>query len=339
MADDLNTVLKNLVKRENLIEEISDVIGYHLITFVSLVGLALNLSSIKLLRHKSLKHQIYKYLTCKSILDSIVCLFGVGYLKNNCLLCITSYFNSYGMIFYQFYIIRILIRSALLASTISELCLTLNRIYSLSNKATCLDRVPVKCLVPLILASCILLNSISYLSVEIKETNQTGIFYSCVTNFGASYFYRMFILLMLIVEVVPTIMLIVANLVVLVKFRRRMNAKITLNIQSAELIKKSEIRFTLMILVLTGIYVCVKFFDILSTISFRYVSFFNPDISTVSKALIDLFRQLSYLLVFMQYVLNIFIYVAIDPNLLRIIKSIFYSSPSTQVILISIINN
>ena len=69
----------------NLIDRISNIIGLNFITLVSIIGLVLNLLSIKLLTHKSLKHEFYKELKCKSIFDSIVCLIGVGYLNNNCL--------------------------------------------------------------------------------------------------------------------------------------------------------------------------------------------------------------------------------------------------------------
>ena len=306
-----------------VLERFSDIIGYYLITLVSTIGLILNLLSIKLLMHKTLTHKFYKYLRCKSIFDSIVCLFGVGYLKNNCLLCIKNHLNSYGILFFQIHVIRIPFRSALLASTLSEVYLNLNRIYSFSNVKTCLNNIQAKYFITFIVATCLFLDGISYFTVEIKESNQTGIYYSILTDFGKSHFYKSYVLLILLLEsVVPTVLLIVSNIIILIKFKRRMSKKMTLNIQSRDLIKKSEIKFTKMILALTGVFVCVKTLDMLSTIAFRYASFFNQNISLLNKSLIDLFRQLSYLLVFMQYVLNIFIYVAIDPNLLRIVNGI-----------------
>ena len=320
-----------------VLERISDIIGYYLITLVSIIGLILNLFSIKLLMHKTLKHKFYSYLRCKSIFDSIVCLFGVGYLKNNCLLCITNNFNSYGILFYQIHVIRIPFRSALLASTLSEVYLTFNRIYSFSNIKTCLNNIQAKFLITFIVAMCIFLDGISYFSVEIKESNVTGIYYSKLTGFGKSYFYKTYVLLILLLEsFVPTVLLIISNIIIMFKFKRQMNKKMTLNIQTRDLIKKSEIRFTKMILALTGIFVTAKFFDMLSTISFRYAIFFNQNISILNKSIIDLFRQFSYLLVFMQYVLNIFIYVAIDPNLLRIVNSILDYNKVNRVFLIKL---
>ena len=327
-----NTTSNNFVFDNALLDRISDIIGFYFITLVSIIGLALNLFSIKLLMHKSLKHEFYKYLKCKSIFDSIVCLIGVGYLNNNCLHYRPNFYNTYGILFYLLYLIRVPIRMTLLASALSEVYLTFNRIFTFTSKTNILKNISIKYYMTFIWTLSISLVGVSYFSVNIKETNQTGMFYWSPSTFGMSGFYKSYILVMLVVETVfPALMLTISNIIILISFKQRMNTKINLQVQSIGLIKKSEIRFTKMILILTGLFMSIKFFDMLSSISFRYATFYYNNFSKFTISLIDIFRQLSYLLIFMQYVLNIFIYVVIDPNLHKVLKGYYSNNSSIQV--------
>ena len=300
-------------------DNISNIIGYYVITAISLIGLILNVLNIKLLMHKSLKHEFYRYLMCKSILDSIVCLFGVGYLNNNCLQCFPSYISTYGVLFYRLYVIKIPLRMILVASVLSEVFLTLNRLKSFSNEKNTFN-IALKYYLLVLITLPSIIGGIAYFSVEIKQLNQTHEFYWETTEFGTSDFYRLLSVTLLVVEsVIPIGILVLFNCMVLIKFKSRIKLKLNLNIQSPEFLRKTEIRFTKLILILTSLYAIVHFLDTLCAILNRYYNH-NLTVYDYSQSIRNFFRQITYFFLFLLYAFNIFIYIAVDPNLYKLVK-------------------
>ena len=284
-----------------------------------MIGLILNLASIKMLRHKSLKHQFYKYLICKSICDSFVCLHGIGYLNSNSAYSHQNVYNTYSMLFYQINIIRNPLRCVFFISAASELGLTFIRIFSFSSKVNRLNSISIKYYMAIIVFVPVSVSTLPYFTVDIIATNVTGIYYWTSNPFGLSAFYKYYILIVLFIEsVIPTILLVMYNLIVLIKYRRHMNEKHKL---TKNCLKKSDVRFTKMILVLTGIFFVTHFFDMVMAILLRYYYYYagdNVTISQLARSLINFLRQFVYLLQYTQYAFNIFIYVANDPNLYKI---------------------
>ncbi len=107
-----------------ILRDVSDIIGFYIITITCSLGLIMNALCIKILAHSSLKHRFYKYLMCKSICDILVCFIGIGYLNNARTQCESN--TSYGAIFFQWFIIKINLRIALLASGITEIQIDLD---------------------------------------------------------------------------------------------------------------------------------------------------------------------------------------------------------------------
>ena len=257
----------------SLLIEISDVVGYYLITIAAFAGFILNLANIKLLAHKSLKHRFYKYLMCKSILDGIVCFLGMGYLNNQSIPALTE---NYWLLFYKLYIVKIPLRIEFMVLSLSEIYLTFNRIYAFSNSKNRLSYIPIKYYMMIIIGFPFSLSIIPYFSLSIKELNQTGVYYWSTTTFGFSKLFLFYTLLVLVFEsIIPTILLIAFNIIVLYKYKKRSKFRISLNIQSIENIKKTDNRFTKMIIIITGVYSVTHFFDMLSAIANRIVIFSN----------------------------------------------------------------
>ena len=305
----------------SLLNLFSYITSYYLISIVSLVGFFLNLASINLLTNKRLKHKFYKYLKCKSICDTAVCLLGIGYLNSNCFQCVDGSYGTFAMLFYKLYIIKFAYRITLLSSALSEIYLNLNRIFSFSNRNNLLNNMPVKYYMTCVVLTPVVFAVIPYLGVEIKRMNESNMYSVSTTSFGKTAFFQYYVLLSLALEsVLPTLILISINLVVLIKFRQRMNFKINMNIQTTSFIKKTEVRFTKMILILTGTFTLTRFLDMISAISYRYVNYFQIKCDEDAKSAINFFRQFTYLLLFLQYVFNIFVYVKVDPNLRRLLK-------------------
>ena len=301
-----------------LLMKISDVIGYYLITIAAFAGFILNLANIKLLAHKSLKHRFYKYLMCKSILDATVCFLGMGYLNNQ---SIPTFTDNYWLLFYKLYIVKIPLRIEFMVLSLSEIYLTLNRICTFSKTKNRFSNISIKYYMLIIIGFPFSLSIIPYFSLSIRELNQTGVYYWSTTTFGFSKLFLFYSLLVLFFEsVIPTILLIAFNLVVLFKYKSRLKFRISLNIQTIENIKKTDHRFTKMIIIVTGVYSVTHFFDMLSAIANRLVVYTEFQYSDQTYSIIFFFRAATYLLLYLQFVLNIFIYISIDPNMRKIFE-------------------
>ena len=305
-----------------MLDSISNIIGYYLITVVSMIGLILNLASIRMLRHKSLKHKFYKYLLGKSICDSFVCLIGIGYLNSNSAYSLRNLYNTYLVLFYQINIIRTPMRCAFFISTSSEVCLTFIRILAFSMKINTLNNTLIKYYVAYIIFVSCTFTIPPYFAVEILPSNVTGIYYWTSNQFGLSTFYKYYIFVILFIEsVIPTMLLIIFNLIILFKYQKRMNEKHRLNIHSINSLKTSDMNFNKMILVLTGIFFATHLCDMILAIVIRYYYFFSRDDIKIPlnwASTINFLRQLVYLMQITQYAFNIFIYVGYDPNLHKI---------------------
>ena len=328
--DTLNASTRNQTGYCYVLYSIADAIGYYLITIVSLLGFCLNLLSIKLLAAISVKHKFYKYLLCKSIWDALICLLGVGYLNSNCAVCNENNINTYWTLFYKVYVIRISLRILVSTSTLCEILLTFNRALSFSTKRNLLNHWSIKCHMLCCLMVPFSVGVPVIFSFQLKPLNQTHMFYWTLTSFGETRFFQCYTLVLLIVEYfIPICLLLILNLIILSKYKRRMRAKLSLSIVATQVIRKSEIRFTKIILIVTGVFVISRALDMMGSLFSRLEYILIINYIVLDKALINLMRQITYLVVLLQYTVNIFIYVSIDPNLLELLND--YCSKLRQV--------
>ena len=110
-----------------LVNRISEVIGSEVITILSAIGVVLNLSTLVLLSHKQLKLQFYSSLWNKCFCDIFVNLTGIIYMNGLCGICPEINVNTYESIFLNAYIRIPMVRITLLAASLSEISLVLNR--------------------------------------------------------------------------------------------------------------------------------------------------------------------------------------------------------------------
>ena len=112
-----------------IIKYISDIIGYYIITIISVIGVVINSVCLIIMFNETLHktNKFYVYVIIKTIADLLVCLIGIFYLNADCLICEDTVYNSYVILFLRWYIIRIPTRIIYLASSISEIILILNR--------------------------------------------------------------------------------------------------------------------------------------------------------------------------------------------------------------------
>ncbi len=181
-------VFDKLDPEYDFLNKVSNAIGYYVISIVSLLGFILNLFGIQFLSDNNLKHKFYKYLQCKLISDLFVCLIGIGYLNNSCSQCFENQCNKYGIIFYQWYIIKIPNRIVFLASAFAEIFLTINRYFTLNaeNKRHWLNNISATRLIVGFFVVPIILFFPSYFISSIEYSPFTQCYSMVFNGFGHS---------------------------------------------------------------------------------------------------------------------------------------------------------
>ena len=158
----------------HVVDQVSDFIGFYVITSVCVIGIITNLGFLKMLSNKKLKHKFHQNLWVKTFCDLIVCMVGVGLLNSGCLTCEVK--NSYWTLVYNLLITKLFFRISTYASTYAEIYLLLNRCINLFKpKNTFLyfnKWVVIICLY--IIFTC---TSVPYIfAVQIKNTDEENVY-------------------------------------------------------------------------------------------------------------------------------------------------------------------
>ena len=124
---------------------------------------------------------------------------------------------------------------------------------------------------------------------------------------------------MFIESLVPLVSLIVLNKISLSKFKRIM-WMVVLDNKRAD---RANNRFTKLIITLTFICIVTRSFDTVMSLSHRAVLFFRIDLTEDLNALLRLFRNVSYLLVFGSHACDGVLYYFYDKKM----KSLFRRKP------------
>jgi hypothetical protein len=318
----------------DLANQISDVIGYYIIPFVSLIGLILNMTCINVLKNLAKKNEFYKFILLKAYSDSIVCLFGIGYLNNNCLTCYQHYCHNYCYMFYIGRIVRINLRTVIFASVITELILNLNRWSILYNKISFLKTIKLKYFLVVLYFSTFTFSLPSQFSIQLECTdNTTSLYTLTTTDFGDSLVFKYFLIILLLFEsVLPHFFMIVLSVLNIIKIKQVMAKQMFNSIkisasnqvnQTSNKFKLKELRFTKIVLVLTIFFILVHSFDTLTALFVRLISgwSFQFDPNYYYTALFS--RQVSYFCMFLHYSIGLIIYMSMDQKIAAAIKQSF----------------
>ena len=124
-----NKTTDNLIYQKYCKElnQISDIIGYYIISIISSIGICMKLICLYVLSHKKMKHSFYNQLWSKSFNDFLTCLCGIGYMNSLAFGRDFNQANSFWRLFYQWFIIGIPLRIVFMASSFSEISMILNR--------------------------------------------------------------------------------------------------------------------------------------------------------------------------------------------------------------------
>jgi len=292
------------------------------IRVIGLCGTVLNTLLALLLFSRHLQHSIYNFLWARTVFNLILSLLVTTY-AGSCLTCEfkSNHFGAYG-----YYISQVPLRVALLASLISDVLLILNRFFEIVSfrKKHLIADLSKKCIFIVCLAPPALISVPFYFSVNVVQTgNASDSFVMQLTEIGASQFFYFYNIALFFVETVaPVVALTVLNLISVYKFRKLMANKKLLTVDRGGT-RHAEIKFTLMVFILTSICILAHVFDLVVVVIHR-MWILEPSLSSRKPwELIVFVREYANIFLYVVHALDGLVYLKMDKNLWSLILKMF----------------
>lgn len=282
----------------------SNLFGYYIIPGLSFIGFILNLSIFILLFKNNFKHRFYKYLSCKSLIDTILCLIGIVSTNSFCHFCHENSSNTYFVFILKIYTVRFSLRIFLVISSFLEIFLYLNRYMTIKNKKNIFSNIRIEILMISLFTTAFLffLPYLHFIRI-IKVDDEYTIDY---TKSMMTIIYSMIITILEILF--PIISVLALNIIIQKSYRTRIKRK---PIRKAKFIK---------IVILLGItYVIFRSSDFICALISRIFYFFKID-NKYWEALVNLLRNISFSLLFFSLSINVIIYFTMDKNIFALVK-------------------
>jgi len=158
-----------------------------------------------------------------------------------------------------------------------------------------------------------------YFSIRIYQTDKLGIFMWELNEFGSSIYFKVYFMLVLIMEtLVPLTILTVLNCIATKKYSSIDPPNVGLTTDIVVQRRQAENRCTRMILIMTSVGIVTHSIDLFSAVGIRIESLGMFKISQEMSVLITFFRQVTFLIIFAAHSFDgVFIF-GMDSNLRRI---------------------
>jgi len=233
--------------------------------------------------------------------------------------------------YYSWYT-QTIVRAFLLASLLSDLLLIYTRYFEIIKKPNFLRRISKKFNLFICFSISSTLSLPSYFAVNVEKDRLNGNFYLTLNVFGVSIYYKLFLLLIFLLEfVIPVSTLLWMNIVSVFKFKHVMERHADLTGNQIEA-RKSEHRFTRMVLFLSAITSLTRLIDMAIAIPGR-ISVISP--STFGQGTLELFlfsKSFSVILIDIALAFDALVYLRLDNNIWKLVLS--YTGRNNRVILL-----
>ncbi len=286
---------------------------------IGLVGVILNVLVLIVMSNKSLLHPLYNFFRCRQFVNLIVCVLGCGWVDQLDI----DIPNAYSRKFYVYYIFGVPFRTAMTSSAISDLILSLNRYYIITNRTTFLIRISKL----RNLAICLLFPICIYIPYffiyEIQSTNNENEFVLKLTDLSNSIPFRVYLVATGLFEPFISILALgFVNTLSAIYFRKNMIRKGHL-LKNRTTTKRTEVAYTKTVFILSTICFVTRTIDALVAILVRLTILKIIKFSDVIESRIMFLHEVSCLLILSAHAFDIIVYIAMDSNLRRCTQDFF----------------
>ena len=289
---------------------VSDSIGLYGIPYSAATGLTFKLFMIVILSSQKLTNDFYKYLRVKTVFDIL----ANNVVNNNSFkILFESYENNYWTVFGSSYIVLPFMRIFMLSTFFCDIYLTYNRLSVFVTQLK-FKNIHWITLAMVSFAFSLALVTPFFFLVNIRPTNESGLWTFGIRTFGMSNLFLIYGFLLVFFEtIIPLALIVYLNCVLAYKYhqyQRRRSSLVLTSTQSAT-VKIIVIKTTLIIIV-----------DLLETVALTLVRVSLTETSEFDELMrqsIKLFRNFVSLLYFINQSIDVFISVFYDKNILNVL--------------------
>ena len=293
----------------------SEILAYYIIPTSASFAFIFNFLYGFLLGQTNLPNRKYKLIFLKTIIKSILTLSFIGYRNYDCTYCIDRLYNSHFFQIYSLYVFRW--PGAVLWFFLSfiELLINLDVNGILNKKPNIIFKMPLQYICAIILVISVCLWVPDFIAYTILYDNITGKYVFTMTNFGKKNIYNIYIIALATAQYGLLLgILIFLNLKNFKIYKELGNIKIDAPDFIRKKISKVEIKFTKAIIIETCFFIANMFFTLISVILKRLYSG-----SIKMDPIQNIFRNISFEINILAYIIDIFVYLSLDSRLQKIL--------------------
>jgi len=292
----------------------------------SLIGVILNLLGLKIILNPRLIHRLYNFIWSRTFCNFLVCVLGSVFVDPLEIYKPKTYYQN----IFETYIVLTITRIVIIASSISDVILILNRFYVINEKPVRLLEITKLTNLSICLGFSAILNLPLYFSFELLPIGSDDMFVLKLNYFGQSNIFKVYAVFTFFNEIFLSVFVLgFLQIISVFKFREKMIRKGHLLKNRTET-KRAEKMYTKMVFILTTICLITRFIDAINSISLRIVVLRIYEITDSTNYYLILLNDISLMLLFSAHAFDILVYIIIDPNLRKSTRE-FFCGPSNNI--------
>jgi len=238
---------------------------------------------------------------------------------------VSSTKKYYFWVIYEWFIINIPLRMALIASGFADFFTIINRYFFITNKTNCITRTSAitTFFIYIIVSIALYVPGMFAFGITSPDVNGMSTWY--IEKIGYNTYYITYVLVLFIFDTIaPPIVLSILGFMSLKKFRLALDLKAKVSSQSnSQTRRKQENRFTKLTIILTSACVIYRTIDCLTGVVLRIGNFVFINYSLETMAIIGVSRDISLFIIVAAHTFDNFIIFKMDSNLNLILKKLF----------------
>lgn len=238
-----------------------------ILEIISFIGLVLNILCLIILVKPGFKEKYrFRYIILKLILDLLVCFMGSGFFDSDCLvICLAQ--TDLAHLIYLLYIKTYFSLFIYILNGLNELFLINDRIYIFENRGNFLNKrgyFKYIFLFEILFCTVILFPLLFGYTIEKNPFNQNQ-YYLSVTWFGNTLFYKYYVMFISTIGNFLILCIIIYVSVKSIKAYRDFIERRSISL-TAQLHSKSEKKFTIMISIVSALFMIVRILALISNV-------------------------------------------------------------------------
>ena len=310
---------------------VGQVFGYFVIPSTALTSSIIYLLYIILLLKSGLvrKYAKYNLLMYKVVNVFFINILFIGFQNSGCQFCPDRILNTYWSQLYNLIMSRNLFILLAMIENVYSVLFNFERFCVLRNVVNGLFKIHVKFIYLLCLVVFAIVRIPDYLAlVIIKYSAADNLYLLSKTTFAKTIWYTWYqVVVNFVYFLICIILVCVLNVLNIIQYRKAMRKKLKFS-QNSKKIKRSEASFTRMIIISTFVTNASIFNLLISFIIYQVYYSLKVYYSPFS----NLYFNISYQLILVAYIVDIFLYINLDKNLRKFIRGYFVDQNSIKSI-------